>query len=338
VSSFSYSFSITLDALFLVSGTNSFYIIIRFLSPSGQRLKMTAFTIPIVYDKTFLVIPRPGSSDRLRDQVLKVLAPFSKGLWILLFFVILVVALLSVWFADQSKLPRNTRDKRMSLNSWRPTRKKKVYARLVLDAFLEKGTDFASASVQNDTGASLSNKFLMLGFGFFVLITVSAYVANLAAFLTRNMNKTKSMEGAVASNMIICAHPALRSELQIAWPKANFYFTESGNKYPGVLKDYSSGRCDVLAIGWEDISMDLTFREQICEMNLVFTDSLIIEIPVAFPVRSDLASWFSYWMYQGEKFHDLSISTEKEIYTNNNEWDRYVSFFVLIFNRREDNL
>jgi hypothetical protein len=279
---------------------------------------MAAFTIPIIYDKTFLVIPRPGSSDKLSDQVLKVLAPFSKELWTLLLFIILAAALLSVWFADHSELHRNTRDRRISLaqmkNPFRPTRRKKVYARLALDAFLEKGTNFFSAGVDNDAAASLPNKLLMFGFGFFILITVSAYVANLAAFLTRNVNEIKSMEGAVASNMIICAHPAIQSELEIAWPKANFYFTESGQEFNGMLEDYRLGRCDVMAVGWEDASMDLIFREQICEMDLVFTDSVIIEIPIAFPVRSDLASGFSYWMYRLERFSGLSIDTMKETY------------------------
>jgi hypothetical protein len=286
---------------------------------------MAAFTIPIIYDKTFLVIPRPGSSDKLSDQVLKVLAPFSKELWTLLLFVILAAALLSVWFSDQSELPRIRSGKGMKLaqmkNSLRPTRRKKIYARLALDAFLEKGTNFFSAGVDNDAAASLPTKFLMFGFGFFILITVSAYVANLAAFLTRNVNEIKSMEGAVASNMIICAHPAIQSELGIAWPKANFYFTESGQEFNGMLEDYRLGRCDVMAVGWEDASMDLIFREQICEMDLVFTDSVIIEIPIAFPVRSDLASGFSYWMYQGERFRDLSVETVKETYVEEYGWE-----------------
>ena len=286
---------------------------------------MTAFTTPIIYDKTFLVIPRPGSNDKLLDQVVKVLAPFSRELWILLLFIILVAALLSVWFADRSELPDTTSDRRLSLgrmkNPLRVKRRKKVYARLALDAFLEKGTNFVSAGVDNDPAGSLPNKFLMFGFGFFILITVSAYVANLAAFLTKNVSSIQSMEGAVASGWTICAHPALKSELQVKWPNANFYFTETGKEFHGILEDYNLGRCDVMAVGWEDTSMDLAFREQICEMDLVYTDSLIIETPIAFPVRPELAPGFSYWIYQGERFHDLSIVGEQEKYTEDYGWE-----------------
>jgi hypothetical protein len=286
---------------------------------------MSAFTTPIIYDKTFLVIPRPGSRDTLRYQVVKVLSPFSPGLWILLLCITLVAALFSVWFSERSELPDNTGDRRLNLgrmkNPLRVTRRKKVYARLALDAFLEKGTNFFSAGVDNDAAASLPNKFLMFGFGFFILITVSAYVANLAAFLTKNLSEIKTMEGAVASGWTICAHPALESELQIKWPNANFYFTESGKEFTGILEDYNLGRCDVMAVGWEDTSMDLAFREQICEMDLVFTDSLIIDIPIGFPVRPELMAGLSYWMYQGDRFHDLSIIGEQEKYAEDYGWE-----------------
>jgi hypothetical protein len=286
---------------------------------------MTAFTTPIAYDKTYLVIARPGSSNKLRDQVVKVLQPFSTQLWILSVFVILIAALLSVWFADRSELYTNKRGKKMSMarmkKSLRPTQKKKVYARLVLDAFLEKGTNFFSASVDNDAATSLPNKFLMFGFGFFILITVSAYVANLAAFLTRNVRETKTVEGAIASNMIICAHPAIQSELQITWPKANFYFSNSGREYFGIFEDYKLGLCEVMAVGLEDVLMDLELSGIMCEMDLVFTNSLIIEIPIALPIRPELAPGFSYWLYRLERFSGLSIETEKEEYRVKYKWE-----------------
>jgi hypothetical protein len=135
------------------------------------------------------------------------------------------------------------------------------------------------------------------------------------------VRETQTMEGVIASNMIICAHPAIQSELQIAWPKANFYFTKSGQDFPGMLEDYKLGLCEVMAVGWEDTSMDLKFRENMCEMDLVFTNSLIIEIPIAFPVRPELALGFSYWLYQLERFSGLSIETEKEEYREEYKWE-----------------
>jgi len=263
----------------------------------------------MVYDKTFLVIPNPGKNEKLSVQVAKVLAPFSASLWFLLIIIILFTALMSVWFAARTEVPQDNHQRRIS------SRKRKVYARLALDSFLEKGSYFFSAGVDNDSEASLPNKFLMFGFGFFILITVSTYVANLAAFLTRNITTTKTMEGVIAAGKNICAHPALKTELQSAWPKAKFYFTETGNEFHGIVEDYDLGRCEVLAIGWEDTSLDSSLMKKFCERDLLFTNSLLTEIPLAFPIRTELASGFSYWMLQGEKFHDLTITKKKDEYS-----------------------
>mmetsp|Transcript_34735 Transcript_34735/g.56767 ORF Transcript_34735/g.56767 Transcript_34735/m.56767 type:complete len:669 (+) Transcript_34735:46-2052(+) len=285
---------------------------------TGQRLKMTSFTIPIVYDKTFLVIPRPGTKDTLNDQMKKVLAPLSIGLWVLVLAIIVFAALLSVWFSDRSELTMNQNSRRMGLqrNTPKKRRRKIVYARLALDSFLEKGLFFCSAGVEQDERASLPNKLLLFGFGFFILISVSAYVANLAAFLTLSTtDSVKTMAGAIAAGMTICAHPAIKAELEVAWPDAKFYFHEKGREFPGVLEDYDAGRCRVMAIGYEDTSMDKVFLDKVCERDLVYTNSPIAEIPIAFPIRSDLASGFSFWMYQGERYHKASIQTAKDEYT-----------------------
>lgn len=62
-------------------------------------------------------------------------------------------------------------------------------------------------------------QLLLFGFGFFILISVSAYVANLAAFLSlKSTSDVTSMSEAVARGYTICAHPAVKSELEVAWP------------------------------------------------------------------------------------------------------------------------
>ena len=119
---------------------------------TSQRLQMTSFSLPFTYDKTYLVIPKPGTKDTLLDQVSKVLAPFSYGLWGLVLAVIAVAALLSVWFTDRSPSQSNNTDARMrSMHSNRHKKGRlgmKVYSRLALDQCLEKGlvsTIFVSA-------------------------------------------------------------------------------------------------------------------------------------------------------------------------------------------------
>ena len=96
---------------------------------------------------------------------------------------------------------------------------------------------FCSAGVEQDKGASLPYKMLMFGFSFFILIVVSAYVANLAAFLTQSLpDFVGTMEAAIENGYSICAHPVQQSQLEIAWPRAKFVFSKSGKDFYGMVR------------------------------------------------------------------------------------------------------
>ncbi|EJK46726.1 hypothetical protein THAOC_34592, partial [Thalassiosira oceanica] len=316
---------------------------------TAQRLKMTSFTIPITYDRSVLVIPRPGKSDTLKDQVVKVLEPFSYGLWGLLVTSIFITALLSVWFKDKTidmtrPRPSSVQNRRVAFRNYSGgaapgvKRRSNAYLRLLVDEFISKGLFFFGAGVEQDENSrygisscrimscfavnmpnlcpylSLPLKTMLFGFGFLILIAVSAYVANLAAFLTKTSQESVlTMTQAVRTGTRICAHPAIREELELQWTDANFYFHSKGNEFNGVLQDYDDGKCGVLIIGLEDTSMDTTFLNKMCEKDLVFTESLAAETPVAFPIRADLASGFSYWMIQGER-EGWSIQSSKDLF------------------------
>ncbi|KAL7545018.1 hypothetical protein ACHAWF_008392 [Thalassiosira exigua] len=272
---------------------------------------MTSFTIPVVFDKVILVIPRPDSTDALRDSIQKVLMPFSYPLWGLVIAIIVTSALLSVWFSDRSISVRGAPERNLGLPKTR--RRKIAYMRLALDSVLQKGLFFCSAGVEQDEGGTLPNQLLMFGFGFFILIAVSAYVANLAAFLTRSsFDGVKTMEGAVAAHYTICAHPVLKEELQAAWPKAMFYFHEDSKEYVGMMDDYVAGKCKAMVVSWRDTAYDTPYVEMLCENKLVYTESLVIEMPMGFPVRRQLAAGISFWILEAEKYHAVSIKKLKE--------------------------
>ncbi|KAL7540238.1 hypothetical protein ACHAXR_012527, partial [Thalassiosira sp. AJA248-18] len=186
--------------------------------------------------------------------------------------------------------------------------------------------------VEQDSSTSLPHKLLLFGFGFFILITVSTYVANLAAFLTLKSD-VKTMDGAIARGYTICAHPAVEAELRGAWPDAKFYFHQDGNDFLGILNDYDANMCSAMAVGYEDTSMDEVYLKKMCERNLVYTDSIIAEIPIAFPIRSKLASGFSYWMWEGERRHDVSLQIAKDDFRP--DIDCSVHFNHVLFNQED---
>lgn len=195
-------------------------------------------------------------------------------------------------------------------------RTKTVYARLVLDAFIQNGIFFCSAGVNHEEGDNLPHKILMLGFGGFILIVVSAYVANLAAFLTKSgvLDYIGTMDEVKAKGKKVCALPALKTELEISHPTATFVFSQAGKSYYGLIDDYDAQRCDFIAVGKEDAKSNIELMNMFCERDLVFTNSLIIENQVAFPIRPDLAAGLSYWIYQGAKYHGITVDTSMTEY------------------------
>ena len=268
---------------------------------TSQRLRMASFSLPFAYDKTYLVIPKPSQTDSLAEEVRKVLAPFSYGLWGLVLGVIAATALLSVWFTDRSESKRSP--PRPSLTGVRSRkgkrRRMKYYGRMALDQCLEKGIFFCSAGVEQDERSSLPTKMLLFGFGFFILIAVSAYVANLAAFLTmsRQAETVKTIDGAIAAGYRICAHPALSEEYQQAYPEADFYFHEDGREFLGVLDDYVAGKCKVLAIGYEDTSMDPGFLKEMCANDLVYSDSVLTEVSSFYCVMLHIVQYTKHFLH-----------------------------------------
>ena len=326
---------------------------------TGERLRMTSFTVPIsklmhdyeiviimcafgqlilftmaalfklhffqlplpVYDKTVLVIPRPGTNYNLGYEVQKVLEPFTYGLCLVVLAVIIVASLLSVWFTDR-EMAAKKRYGLQSSQTKKPKKKRKAaYFRLILDAFLEKGMFFFSAGIEQDMGASLPHKVLMFGFGFFILIAVSAYVANLAAILTQSglEKSVGSMKEVIDRGIPICGHQALEEEIRNKWPKANWLFpSNDSGLFEGMLEAYANGECKVLAIGREDMIMDMDLISKMCELNLVFTDVLVTENPIAFPINPQLAPAFSYWMYLGEKTYGIDLDNAKQAFIEKN--------------------
>eukprot|EP00984_Skeletonema_dohrnii_P001684 scaffold549_cov150-Skeletonema_dohrnii-CCMP3373.AAC.1 len=83
-----------------------------------------------------------------------------------------------------------------------------------------------------------------------------------------------------------------------------------------MFEAYTRGDCKVLAIGRESAFEHV---ERICELGLVFTDVLIHENPIAFPIRPQLASAFSYWVYTAEKSYGYSLESAKQAYIKETE-------------------
>lgn len=189
--------------------------------------------------------------------------------------IITLTAGLSTWFSGSSDFRRARRNSR-TRGGEDPNNQFNyaVWGRLGLDSCLRTGTFFFSAGIEQDEGSSLPTKLLFFGFGAFILVVVSAYVANLAAFLTRNNYKyVGTIEEATKQGYKICALPATKAELEIAWPDAHFVFPTTGaGSYHALIEEWDAGSCkgvsSVLLRGLrpKNMSLWLTLTFHLCQL------------------------------------------------------------------------
>jgi hypothetical protein len=109
---------------------------------TSERLALTTFTTQTAVDRIYLWVPAPTIVQS--NFLVKVLEPFTLGLWLCLFGTIMAVSLLSLWFAT----PMSTRrtwwkelrspkyeDASLSLRTF-------MNIRVVFDAFLANSSTF----------------------------------------------------------------------------------------------------------------------------------------------------------------------------------------------------
>jgi len=147
-------------------------------------------------------------------------------------------------------------------------------------------------------------KILNAGFSFVVLIFISAYVANLAAYLTNQKLEeyVKTVAEAVKHNRTICAPDVVQSKLEGKYPDAKraglFVFLAD---YDEAFQKFNDDTCQLIAMDENFFSQhsarfhkdhELNVRNQ----NLKVTLQPILSVPMAFPARRNIATALSYCM------------------------------------------
>lgn len=112
--------------------------------------------------------------------------------------------------------------------------------------------------------------------------------------------------------------------------------------YYGLIDDWDAGLCDFIAMGESDASANIELMDMFCDRELFFAPNIIIENLVAFPIRSNLASSLSYWIYEAEKYHGITVESMRQEYDeDNNRFPRckvsfsaedtdYVSHYIML--------
>ena len=170
-------------------------------------------------------------------------------------------------------------------------------------------------------GQEPAETLLWVGWSIFVLLTLTAYTANLAAFLIeapRPSSYIVSLEHADASNSRICLYDSLVGEVRTMFPEIKsttlFEIPSSVLGAGGALERYYvENGCEGLIQSINEVRRDFDIASTICTLGL-FAARHIMEIPLAFPVSKDLAGPLSYWVQQLNSEFDFAIRFDPPTY------------------------
>jgi len=278
----------------------SFYV-------TAARLEKTTFTEPFGNADFYMVIPEPVPSTKIYTIAANIFEPWKVSVWLTVGLVIIIVSSLSVWFATPNTGDKSQWIKLHSLE-WRKATlwgRIKIYAKLSLDTTIECFTDFCGQAIDMESESmGFERKILNAGFSFVVLIFISAYVANLAAYLTNQKLEeyVKTVSEAVKHNRTICAPDVVQSKLEGKYPDAKraglFVFLAD---YDEAFQKFNDDTCQLIAMDENFFSQhsarfhkdhELNVRNQ----NLKVTLQPILSVPMAFPARRNIATALSYCM------------------------------------------
>lgn len=116
-----------------------------------------------------------------------------------------------------------------------------------------------------------------------------------------------------------------------------------------------------MVVGWEDTVADTELLNMYCERNIAFTDGVIAEIPMAWPTRyvhkwstiilltwtfdiltdilhsPQLASGLSYWIYNAQKYDDITSTSVTQEYLETNSFSASCDLKLSTADREADD-
>lgn len=288
---------------------------------TAERLALTTFTVPLMVSPLFLFEKSKEDDASLWDDAMQMFQPFHTHLWILLAAFVVLVGILNVWFASR-RGERSAWREALSSDHHRKSsvcRRVIVYCQICLASVLDSFVQCFGGGIEMDPESTFPSKIVSFGFGFFVLISISSYTANLTSFLTAKASDTyiRSMDYAVSNKKKICAPRQLEEMLKTKWKGAQFVFErdESGFIVETAVKNVINGTCDALLVEKWEVEAYKNRSVLFCDKKLITTGVRALDLNVAFPVREEYSAGISHYMKKLEQ-EGVSFQSLLEKYSN----------------------
>ena len=153
--------------------------------------------------------------------------------------------------------------------------------------------------------ASLGGRGILFAWTVLGVVSMSFYVAKLASLLTLGVQpelEYADIRDVINQGKSVCALSSAKLTLQILYPHLKIDAGATSNdKYQGVEAD--------ICVGVVDMSVRSSERHDNCHLKLA--GETLLQLPVAQPIRHDIAPYFDYWIRYFDVNGDLAIWRER---------------------------
>ena len=179
---------------------------------------------------------------------------------------------------------------RVEWGSARSSHKLMFLAGRFFESFYESTLVTYGGSPEYEEQHRLATRLLNIGFGFFLLITINSYTANLAAFLSYTHPPyapyIQNMQEATQQQELVCAHIALRATYDSIHPNANFHFMwlDDASELYAAANDVG---CNAVIMSERAMKVQQRLETMRCDLGFIKV-GLVVSVEVALPARKEV--------------------------------------------------
>eukprot|EP00277_Geminigera_cryophila_P041526 CAMPEP_0173098872 /NCGR_PEP_ID=MMETSP1102-20130122/35075_1 /TAXON_ID=49646 /ORGANISM="Geminigera sp., Strain Caron Lab Isolate" /LENGTH=514 /DNA_ID=CAMNT_0013991623 /DNA_START=199 /DNA_END=1743 /DNA_ORIENTATION=+ len=284
-----------------------------------ERMGMSNFLSPFSQDVFYLLVPDQTVPETILSMFEKPFKPFSWELWGLVFGFLFFSGFVNMLADNQNE---------DDFQNPHPV------ARVFKATYLSFAGYFQGGAANNPTSAPA--RVAQLGYGFFILIILASYTANLATILVAKSGKTgiDSIQAAIEQGVSICVLSAIHPQALAKFPKANFVIVGGSVQQIQAL---TLGKCKTALIHEQRIMKAFSGYNNALDCSLEDEDStlaclrddegnplgnrdckkfkkvgeMLFSVPLSMPVANIYEHAFSFYMRDAQSSGDFEKLYQK---------------------------